>query len=253
MHTRICVCVATYNGAEYISGQLLSILKQLGPNDLVIMSDDASSDDTLARVRQINDPRIHILAHSDNVGYVGNFERALLRAQTEPDIGYVFLSDQDDIWVDDKVSRVVGRLRSNAPKAFLCHSVRLVDERLVPTDTCLETLEYDRKFLLKSFIRPQAFGCGMAFCRPLLDMILPFPKWVTYTHDHWIELCGVAHKTALKESKPLVLYRRHAQALTEIEIDGKAKKWLVSIRNIVKYRLKYLALIVAAFARAWIR
>lgn len=253
MGARICVCVATYNGAEYISDQLFSILKQLGPNDLVILSDDASSDETLTRVRQINDPRIHILAHTDNVGYVGNFERALLRTQTEPNIGYVFLSDQDDIWVDGKVDLVVGRLSSEASTAFLCHSVRMVDERLVPTGTCLEALEYDGKFLLKSFIRPQAFGCGMAFRRPLLDKILPFPKYVTYTHDHWIELCGVAHKTALKEVTPLVLYRRHVQALTEMEIDAKMKKRVASFGNIVKYRLQYLALIVSALTRAWMR
>ena len=44
---RISVCLATYNGEEFIVEQLASILEQLGPDDEVVVSDDSSSDGTV--------------------------------------------------------------------------------------------------------------------------------------------------------------------------------------------------------------
>ena len=47
----ISVCIATYNGAQFVRQQLESILPQLAPSDEVIVSDDGSTDDTLRIIR----------------------------------------------------------------------------------------------------------------------------------------------------------------------------------------------------------
>ena len=52
----ISVCMATYNGGKYIKEQLHSILKQLGPEDEVIISDDGSIDDTKKNIKEFNYP-----------------------------------------------------------------------------------------------------------------------------------------------------------------------------------------------------
>jgi len=56
----ISVCIATYNGEKYIKAQLESILMQLGEEDEVVISDDASTDNTIAIIRSIEDPRIRL-------------------------------------------------------------------------------------------------------------------------------------------------------------------------------------------------
>lgn len=57
------VCIATFNGGAYLKEQLDSILKQLSPEDEVIISDDGSVDDTWSILTEYahNDPRIKLL------------------------------------------------------------------------------------------------------------------------------------------------------------------------------------------------
>ena len=56
---RVSVCLATYQGARWVEEQLVSVLRELGPNDEVVVVDDASRDDTVAstfrKARQIAD------------------------------------------------------------------------------------------------------------------------------------------------------------------------------------------------------
>lgn len=94
----ISVCMATYNGEEYIKEQLESILCQLGEMDEIIISDDGSTDNTLNIIESYNDSRIKIHINTGKHGFVYNFENALQKAKGE----YIFLSDQDDIWLPEK-------------------------------------------------------------------------------------------------------------------------------------------------------
>lgn len=103
----ISVCIATYNGEKYIKEQLLSILPQLGKKDEVIISDDHSTDNTLDIVKGLNDNRIKIVMNNREKGYTSNFENALSYAIGD----YIFLSDQDDIWMSNKVDYCIAELK----------------------------------------------------------------------------------------------------------------------------------------------
>ena len=50
----ISVCIATYNGSQYIRRQLESIIAQLSGEDEIIISDDGSSDTTLEIIRELS-------------------------------------------------------------------------------------------------------------------------------------------------------------------------------------------------------
>lgn len=100
----ISVCMAAYNGEKYIKEQLLSILKQIGPNDEVVISDDGSKDRTKDIVDSLNDKRIRYVENKNKHGFTHNFENALQIAQGD----YIFLADQDDIWRDDKEKNYAG-------------------------------------------------------------------------------------------------------------------------------------------------
>src|SRR5690606_26359089 len=99
---KISVCMATYNGENHIEEQLESILKQLKDNDEVIISDDGYSDKTIELIKGFNDPRIKLFLNSFR-NIILNFEFALSKATGD----FIFLSDQDDIWYDNKVIIVV--------------------------------------------------------------------------------------------------------------------------------------------------
>ena len=105
----ISVCMATFNGEKYIKEQIQSILNQLSLDDEVIISDDGSSDKTLEVINHINDKRIKVFTNTHKHGFTHNFENALNHANGE----YIFLSDQDDIWAEEKVNKVMESLIYN--------------------------------------------------------------------------------------------------------------------------------------------
>ena len=74
---RASICMATYNGAEFVEEQLASILAQLGTDDEIVIVDDASKDDTVAKIRELTDPRIRLIEAAANQGYVRSFEQAV--------------------------------------------------------------------------------------------------------------------------------------------------------------------------------
>ena len=98
---RISVAMVTYQGEKYIKEQLDSILEQLGPEDGVVISDDGSTDGTVAVIEAYckSDERIHLLA-GPGKGVKANVENALRACKGT----YIFLADQDDIWKLEKCS-----------------------------------------------------------------------------------------------------------------------------------------------------
>ena len=73
----ISVCIATYNGERFIERQINSILSQIGTEDEVIVADDGSTDNTLAILKEMNDPRIHIIDGAHRHSPTWNFEKSL--------------------------------------------------------------------------------------------------------------------------------------------------------------------------------
>ncbi|WP_194967433.1 glycosyltransferase [Escherichia coli] len=63
----ISVCIPTYNGENYIKQQILSILNELGEDDEIVISDDGSTDMTLAIIEEINDKRIIVIKNEENI------------------------------------------------------------------------------------------------------------------------------------------------------------------------------------------
>ena len=201
----ISICIATYNGARYIGEQLASILKQLSAEDEVVVSDDGSTDGTLDIVRSFNDRRIRIVDGPQRHSPTLNFEWALRNAKGE----YIFLADQDDVWLEGKVRRCVEELQ-------MCDCVvsdaRVTDSLLNTTSESLFQLMHVRRGRLSNLLWRNGYtGCCMAFKREVLSKALPFPTDVPM-HDIWIgnvaAFCGSLHFI----DDRLLLFRRHDAA-----------------------------------------
>ena len=102
----ISVCIATYNGEKYIKEQLDSIINQIKEDDEIVISDDNSTDRTLEIINSYKDKRIKIY-HSNARNFKKNFENALGNANGD----IIFLSDQDDVWIDGKYEMCVSALQ----------------------------------------------------------------------------------------------------------------------------------------------
>lgn len=200
---RISVCLASYNGEKYIKEQINSILSQLKQDDELIISDDGSSDKTIAVVNDIVDPRVKLINNLGERGYTRNFENALKEAQGD----IIFLSDQDDVWVDHKVETMLKQLESSD---MVISNAMIVDEQLNVLNHSHFDLHKVRKGFWNNFLKTRYIGACMAFKRNVLTKALPFPKYQEYcAHDYWLAIIGEAYFKVEIVDKPLLFYRRH--------------------------------------------
>ncbi|RRQ45335.1 glycosyltransferase family 2 protein [Chryseobacterium sp. SC28] len=202
----ISVCMTTYNGEKHIKEQLDSILNQLSPDDEVIISDDGSTDDTVNIINSYSDSRIILYHHKKkhqkfNFGYTAkNFENALNKSKGD----IIFLADQDDVWLPNKVQQQTAALQ----KADLVLSdCTIVDESLNTIIPSKFKLEKIKTGFWRNIYKPGYLGCCMAFRRDLLKDILPIPENVP--HDLWIGLISNNKGKVELLNIPTVLYRRH--------------------------------------------
>lgn len=198
---RVSVCIATYNGAAFIERQLKSILIQLHSLDEVIVSDDNSTDATCQLVKSLNDPRIRLIMNSGRKGPVGNFENALRLASGN----FIFLADQDDEWLPDKVSETVAFLKIHD---LVLSDCRVVDKSGGLIHESFFRLRKSRPGFWANLYKNSYNGCCMAFRRDVLDYALPFPPTI-HMHDWWIGLLVEAKGRTYFYPKPLINYTRH--------------------------------------------
>jgi glycosyltransferase involved in cell wall biosynthesis len=178
--------MASYNGSAYITEQLSSILKQLGPADEVVIVDDASTDGTLDAVRAFGDDRIRLFEAAANQGYVKSFEQAVLASRGSR----IFLADQDDVWIEGRLERMLEALEDYAVVAsnfdVLGGGPRPAIRRLRSTDSNRRGSN-----LAGILVGYRAYyGCGMAFRREILDLFVPVPRYLKESHDLWLAICG---------------------------------------------------------------
>jgi len=213
----VSVALCTYNGERFVAEQLRSILAQSSPPSQIVVSDDGSTDATVAVVeRELASSGIDVtvIRGESPLGVTGNFERAIAAATGD----IVVLCDQDDVWHPQRLSAAVADLEAD-PAALLWHSdARLVDESGADLGLSLfETLgvgeaelaAINRGDAFAQFIRRNLVtGATVVFRRELLAASLPFPsQWV---HDEWLAVIAAATGRVRASSTALIDYRQHS-------------------------------------------
>ena len=209
----ISVCMATYNGSKFIREQLESILSQLPTDAEVVVADDGSTDDTLAIVNSFGDGRIRVLPPEKHLGVVYTYERALLASKGE----FIFLADQDDIWLPGKVEKVLAALNDGDLVVHDAWMLRPSDTQGSPwvRSGMLSEIRPYTKGVFANWWKNSFTGCCMAFRRSILDRALPFPRNLPM-HDQWLGLVAEKFFRVSYVTEPLVEYRQHSGNATHI-------------------------------------
>ncbi len=219
----VSVCIPTYNGEKYIRQQLDSILCQLTDIDEIIISDDSSGDHTTEIIKSYGDPRIRLIENCTFKSPIFNLENALKNAKGN----YIFLSDQDDIWLPDKVKVSISYLKDYDLVVSDC---KLIDEQgTVISDSFFKMVDA-RSGYFHNLIKNGYLGCCIAFNSGLMKKVLPFPGKIAM-HDIWIGLMAEIEGKTYFYRAPLILYRRHSANATPYT-SGKSN-------NPLAYRVKY--------------
>jgi glycosyltransferase involved in cell wall biosynthesis len=212
--------MATYNGEKYIKQQIDSILNQIDSNDELIISDDGSTDNTLKIIRSYDDNRIVLIHHKQNLKIkknrysniklaTNNFENALRFVRGD----YVFLSDQDDVWLKNRKDECLKYLKNY--DIVLCNYNIINDNEKIICEKFLNKSPIS-KYIIFNILNMHFIGCCIAFNRKILNYILPFPASL-FVHDIWIGSIGSKLGEFCFIDKILHSYRRHESNISYIK------------------------------------
>jgi len=229
----VSIAMTTYNGESYIEKQLQSILNQTYNSLEIIICDDCSNDSTVEIIKKYIriDTRIQLVKNKKNLGFKKNFEQAISLCTGD----YIALSDQDDIWKNNKIEKLLSKIG----KHDLIHSaVSLIDEKgKIISNKWVKKNNFKYNFE-KLIFGTTVTGCTVLFKKNLLKFFYPIPTGEKY-HDWWLALLASKSKGITYLDEVLTLYRQHGLQDTGVNIETKYFKFKRILKEIIDKKKSY--------------
>jgi glycosyltransferase involved in cell wall biosynthesis len=228
----ISIAMATYNGAKYLEEQLASFVAQSQLPYELMVCDDGSTDATLEILDRFAHSApfpVRIVCNEERLGHVDNFLKAANLCEGD----WIAYSDQDDVWLPDKLRQIGKTISRFQDVALVIHAADMVDADLRPLGKTLPPLRRAKVFgyrdldILRGIGDPHGFrmcfrkeliGRSKGIERPL-SFLSPGPihrdvRWVIDGHDRWIFMISSVFGNVVAIPEVLALYRRHVDAMT---------------------------------------
>jgi Glycosyl transferase family 2 len=212
----VSVALATLNGARFLRDQLSSYERQTRLPAELVVSDDGSTDKTLAIIAEFAQSAsfpVRILSRGEHLGFADNFLRTAKACKSN----FIAFSDQDDVWLPRKLEEGLRRLEQDGSSLAL-HTSMLTDTNLVPIGLHRQGIyrsEVYQPLQLDPYVG-LGWGNTMIFSRRLLDIVpiesrpkQPEADQRSLSHDTWIYVLAAAIGRVSHIDEPLCLYRQH--------------------------------------------
>jgi len=243
----VVILLATFNGAKYLKKQLNSIINQTHLNWELVIRDDGSNDNTIEIIKYYEgiDKRISYIQTQSNIhGACANFSELYKWTKENKEIEYLMFSDQDDIWLSNKIEKSMSYLKSSEQKypnlpILIYSNLKLIDENddyIKSSIKLLNNVGFNR-IMVQNYV----FGCTTIFNKQLFDLIDYIPKDAE-NHDYWVALVATAFGKALLMDDHTILYRQHASNVTSqgSSLHERYNRYVVNIDKQLKaFRLKH--------------
>lgn len=249
---RIVVVLPTYNGEAHLREQLDSIAQQTRLPDGIIISDDFSSDNSVAVANHFASAApfsVQVIRHASNGGLLSNLESALSRALMVADV--IAFADQDDVWAPEKLEKVEEAFADPSTLVWFSDA-EFIDEQGTPYGHRLwealgltATTDLNEPQHLYRFITgATVIGTATAARANLIQAALPFPRSKDvdgnfhYLHDGWLALLAFLREGVFLEPATLTSYRQHTGQYTAMSLlnaatsDHRPPPRTLSVQNI---------------------
>lgn len=245
--------MGTYNGEKYIKEQIGSILAQDYKEWKLFIFDDGSRDDTEAIVNEyikIYPGKIYFYKNKDNYGPAGNFFNGIKEAAVmlAPDAEYFCFSDQDDVWVEDKLSRSLVKIMQieDGEPALVFSDVAITDKNLTITaDSYFEAEKVDKTKISLNYLlmENKLIGGTVMVNRALVNLelkaeetgLIPYKK--AKMHDWWFGLLAAAFGNIGYVEGFTEYYRQHGNNVVGGESFNSYLKARISKIDEIRHRI----------------
>lgn len=223
----VTVLMSTYNGEKYLQEQLDSIFRQKDVQVTLVVRDDCSTDSTFEILKQneFNHPeRMKVLKGTKNLKPCKSFFN-LISSNTAD--SFYALSDQDDIWDDNKLISAIDMLQKcdDSKPALYFSNLRIVDEKNKFYRNSHSTpRQTDNKYL--SLIQPAVTGCTIVYNQALAKIAEVKRPQQFSMHDTWLYMVTEFFGTVVYDFEPHINYRQHSNNVIGTTLNGKKKNFI---------------------------
>lgn len=221
----VSVVICTYNGEKFLREQLDSIIAQTYPIAEIIVQDDCSTDHTVDIIKEYasTQSNIRLYQNKQNLGYNLNFKTAVKHATSD----FVALSDQDDVWMPEKIARQIAEIGN--------HDISFCD--IYRGESKQHSIIIRMKYSVESLLFHAIVGHVMLLRK---DFVQDDSHWLEYwPYDRSLALLAhIDGKGIAKVDAPLVWHRKHEGEVTYTKKTniGKCSKWAPYIYGWSDYR-----------------
>ncbi len=251
--TRVAVLMSYYNGDRYIKEQIESILNQeLTPETVLdlYVRDDGSPKSDLAVVKDYQAQGKLTLFQDPNCGVVRSFYTLMEKVAG---YDYYFFSDQDDVWLPEKVQTMVDEMKKwegePAVPVGVFSDLAIADQDAKPTgvlmkhDDWAEFAGNPQKLSQASIISNKVTGASFAFNQAARDAAVQLGEKIfcsTYMHDSTMALLVTQQGKLVYLDQPLVYYRQHGNNVIGYRKRKTMLDKVTDIKEIYKHKVTRL-------------
>ncbi len=215
---KVQILLATYNGEAYIKEMVESLLGQSYENIEIILSDDNSSDGTVALLEEYAEKHPDKIKHHISGKRFGNAQAHFLHLlSTFGDAPYVMFCDQDDVWKKDKIEKTMAKMKETERDGLPClvHTdLNVVDGELNPINQSFckySGIDGYRLSLNHILVHNVVTGCTVLINHALASLVKDreFNSDYVVMHDWWMAILASVFGTSAFLDEATILYRQH--------------------------------------------
>ena len=207
MKPKVLVLLATCNGEKYLRQQLDSIYAQEDVEISIFATDDGSTDSTIAILEEYKkNHSLTIHYHGEPHEFTYNFIDAIF-ANKNTSFDYYAFSDQDDVWMKEKLSSAIEMLKKNSKNVY-SSNLTIVNENL-DGETLMNDDSIQRCNKYNAVFENVATGCTIVFSKAFLDLLVRYYPKNIYLHDYWVYLLAIYTDNYIYDSRSFIKYRQH--------------------------------------------
>ena len=204
---RVLILLSTYNGEKYLRSLLDSLFNQQNVDVSVFASDDISTDKTVEILEEYKkNHKLDYRVNKENKNFTYNF-LDLIYDNANTDYDYYALSDQDDVWLENKIISAINLLKEKK-RHFYFSNLTVVDENLENPHPMNKFKVKDNKptpYILENICT----GCTAVFDKEFMNQLAKHYPDNIYLHDYWLMLVAAFTSNFIYDQNSYILYRQH--------------------------------------------